>query len=121
VTCPCEGKNGLDLVLCLAPPEGEYETEIRVSDNMAIVANRRGLFVRRTVTDDFLPFIRTVMRRITRGDTLRAYGVSLERILCENIRGLRDASRHGSRIASRILEECEDIIREIDAACSEST
>ncbi|MCE4628132.1 MAG: hypothetical protein F7C34_03170 [Desulfurococcales archaeon] len=118
MACECAGLRGLDLAVCLAPPEGEYEAVIPISDNISIIVNRKGIFIKRIVTDDMLPFVRTVLRKITREETLQAYGVSLDRILCAATRSLIDASRHGSTYAARRVEECNELVQNIASSCS---
>ncbi len=116
--CRCSGLQGLDLLVCLAPPKGEYETQVKLSENLSIVVNREGVYIRRVATDDFLPFINTIDREVRRLETLKAYNVSIERLLCENIRNLHQAAEHGSEYARRLIEECGDMIKKIlDSEC----
>ncbi len=115
--CPCDpGMNLRDLVLCLAPPEGEYETVINLSRETKIVVNRKGYFVRKIILDDFLPFVGTVNRPIG-PDVLSRYGISdnrLKDILCKNIDNLEKAARSGSEYARRIIYDCNEVIEKID-------
>ena len=118
MACECAGLRGLDLAVCLAPPEGEYEAAISISDNISIIINKKGIFIKRIITDDMLPFVRTVLRRVTREETLRAYGVSLDRVLCAAAKSLVEASRHGSTYAARKFGECRDLVLEVTSNCS---
>ncbi len=115
--CPCTGKEELlDMITCLAPPEGEYETTIDLSNNLKLVINRKGIFLRRIVSDEFLPFVQTIDKKVERRETLKAYGINEERlirILCENLANLQRAANKGSKYAEKLLTECEKIINEI--------
>jgi hypothetical protein len=117
LTCPCEGLRGLELLQCFAPPQGEYETSIKISDNMIIVINDKGIFIRRIVTDDFLPFITTIDRRITRIETLQAYRLDIKELLCYNLENLIEASKHGSSKAKQLLDNCWKLAEKIKSEC----
>ncbi len=114
--CRCSGLQGLDLALCLAPPRGEYETVFDLSRNTKLVVSKDGIFIRRIVADDFLPFINTIDKRAT-PQTLKAYGVRVEDILCENVKQLVKASQMGSVYAKKLLEDCSDVVRKILEDC----
>ena len=118
--CPCSRLNGLDLALCLAPPRGEYETSFKIKNNLLIIINRDGIFIRQSAIDDFLPFVTTVERRV-RPEVLERYGISVERILCENVSNLVEAARKGSRVARELVVSCNELIEKIINNCSSST
>ncbi len=113
--CRCEGLDGLDLLLCSAPPEGEYETEYELSKNIKIIINKSGIFIKQVGIDDFLPFTRTVYKKVTRKETLAAYGLNskdkLSRLVCLNIENLLSASEKGSLYARRLVSECESLFK----------
>ena len=118
--CPCSRLKGIDLALCLAPPRGEYETSFRLQNNLLVVINRDGIFIRQNVIDDFLPFVTTVERRV-RPEVLERYGISVERVLCENVSNLVEAARKGSRVARKLVESCNELIKKIISNCNSST
>ena len=118
--CRCRNKTGFDLLRCLAPPEGEYETYVKLSDSLAVVVNRSGVFIRRIVTDDTLPFVRTIDKRVSSPETLKAYGLSIDQLLCINLKNLEIAATHGSRTARIIINECFDFIDKIIIKCKNS-
>ena len=118
--CPCSGREGLDLALCLAPPRGEYETTFSLKNNLIIVVNRDGIFIRQSAIDDFLPFVTTIERRIEPG-ILERYGISIEQLLCTNVSNLVEAAGRGSRVARRLVESCNELIKKIIDKCEFTT
>ena len=118
--CTCEGLEGLELAICIAPPEGEYEVSIPLSRDKNIVLNRKGLFLKQVVVDDSLPFAITLSRPLHE-DSLARMGVSIERLLCESARSLVDAASHGSVVAAEKLSACRDIVEKILSNCENST
>ncbi|MEB3765348.1 MAG: hypothetical protein GSR77_04210 [Desulfurococcales archaeon] len=114
--CPCRKETDpYDLLICLAPPAGEYETAIQLGENLRLVINNTGLYIRRISTDEFLPYINTYDKKIDK-ETLKAYNITQEKIntlICKNIQNLEDAALHGSTKAKDLLETCNQLIEEI--------
>jgi len=118
MTCPCRGKEGLDLAVCLAPPPGDHEVSIEVGSNYSIVVNSDGVFTRRILIDDTLPFAKSIMKPVT-PETLKHLPLHVDEagITCMSIRALIEAAEAGSLYARRRLEECKDIVENIRRGC----
>ena len=114
--CPCRKETDpYDLLICLAHPAGEYETVIQLGENLRLVINNTGLYIRRISTDEFLPYISTYDKKINK-ETLKAYNITQEKIktlICKNIQNLEDAALHGSIKANNLLEACNQLVEEI--------
>lgn len=115
--CVCEGiADPIQLALCLAPPRGEYEVEIKMRSNTSIIVNEEGLFLRTLVTDETLPFVKTYERPISLDAVAEKIGDPAS-LLCETVRMLRKAADSGSASAARKIKSCQDTIRGIEAKC----
>ncbi|MFP3264353.1 hypothetical protein [Acidilobus sp. 7A] len=115
--CRCEGLSGLDLVRCLAPPPGDYEVSLEAGRGRELIINSEGVYLRSVVSDDYLPFIRTADLRVS-GEALRTLGFDLESLLCEAVKGLLNASQHGSQAASEKAAECTDLVNSVLESCA---
>jgi len=116
MSCPCEGSTGVSLAICLAPPPGDYEVVIPLGRGRELVLNSTGIYIRSLSMDDFLPFMRTQSMRIGE-ETVTRLGVNADRLLCESVRGLLEAAKHGSVRASEILERCRNLVNSLLASC----
>ncbi len=115
--CMCEGiADPIELALCLAPPRGEYEVEIKMRSNTSIVINEDGIFLRTLVTDETLPFVKTYERPMGLDAVADKVGDPAG-LLCKTVRMLKKAADGGSTSAARKIKSCEDIIRDIEAKC----
>ncbi|MEB3759790.1 MAG: hypothetical protein GSR72_07585 [Desulfurococcales archaeon] len=114
--CPCrKDTDPYNLLTCLAPPAGEYETTIQLGENLRLVINNTGLYIRRISADEFLPYINTYDKKIYK-ETLKAYNITQEKIktlICNNIQNLQNAALHGSTKAKDLLDACNQLIKEI--------
>lgn len=118
MTCPCIGKRGIDLAMCLAPPPGEHEVEVELSKNNSLVINSEGIFTRQIVLDDTLPFTRTLMKRVDPGFIHRVVlRVTEEDLVCMAAKSLIEASNRGSRVAREKYEMCRGLVEEILSGC----
>ncbi|MGC9111874.1 hypothetical protein [Acidilobus sp.] len=118
MSCRCRGKEGLELILCLAPPPGDHEISIDIGKGREVVINSTGIYVRAIVSDDYLPFIRTTSLAVSE-ITLKKFGLKYEDLLCKTVRGLLEASNHGSETAATLVKECSDMITSILSNCGE--
>ncbi len=115
-TCECEGRKGLELAVCLAPPPGDFEASIRLGENREIVINEEGALLRLIAHDDFLPFVRT--SEIPLGEQqLRQLRVDLNEITCQSVKGLVEAALHGSVKAKAKLDRCSTLVNHIMPQC----
>ena len=115
--CPCEGMEGWDLAVCLAPPRGEYELEYPAGPGTRIVINRDGIFLRQTRPPEALPFMETVERRVGL-EALERRGIEAARVVCDSISALRRAAASGSRYARSLLKACSSIVSLLSRECS---
>lgn len=118
MSCRCLSKGGLELILCLAPPPGDYEVSIDIGKGREVIINSTGIYIRAAVSDDYLPFIRTTSLPVSEA-TLKKLGLNYERLLCKAVKGLLEASNHGSETAEVIVKECGDLITSILSSCGE--
>ncbi|MGC9072509.1 MAG: hypothetical protein ACP5HK_07480, partial [Acidilobus sp.] len=116
VSCECQGLEGLELLVCLAAPPGDYEVVLELGVGRSLVVNSNGVFIRASSRDDFLPFVRTQQTRVSK-EVLAAFKVDLNELFCEIVRALRDAATHGSLAASRKLTRCHDLIERLEINC----
>ena len=119
MACKCVGKGGIELAVCLGPPPGDYEVTIPIGENYTLVVNDEGVFTRRILTDETLPFTKTLMKPVNE-ETLKHLPIraSIDEILCLVVEALEEAARHGSRRAKRKLEECNILINDLKKRCS---
>lgn len=117
--CSCEDKSKIELVLCLAPPAGDYEVEMNLGSNRKLVVNSDGIFLRTYSLDDFLPFMQTRQIKINEKD-LDLFKLSIKELICETIKALIDASNHGSIYAKEKVENCSELIKELLDYCKNS-
>jgi len=116
--CPCEGLKGLDLAVCLGPPQGDYEVTIEIG-NYSIIINNKGIFRRRIVVDDTLPFAKSITTPITsKAITNVPIPFSEDELVCMSIRALEEAAESGSIYARRRLDSCRVIVEEWKKKCS---
>lgn len=113
--CPCEEASGWSLAKCIAPPPGEYEVHLKTPSGATLVVNEEGFFLRRFSVEETLPFMTTHDRPVTPSslDSL----ASLDEVLCETAKALREAASHGSLKAKRKIKSCRRIIEEIERGC----
>jgi hypothetical protein len=116
MSCPCEGSTGVSLAICLAPPPGDYEVVMPLGRGRELVLNSTGIYIRSLSMDDFLPFMRTQSMRISE-ETITRLGINIDRLLCESVRGLLEAAKHGSLKASEILKRCQNLLNSLLATC----
>ena len=116
--CRCEGMTPEELVLCLAPPPGEHEVEIRISRDKFIVVNNQGVHLKILAVDESLPFVNTFQRPISLENALKLANTSIDRLLCMVIDSLEQASKSGSITSRRLLEACKTLIDGIRAECA---
>ena len=115
--CMCEGiSDPIKLALCLAPPRGEYEVEIKMRSNTSIIINEDGAFLRTLVTDETLPFVKTYERPMSLDAVSEKVGDPAV-LLCKAVRMLMKAADSGSASAARKIKSCKDIIKGIEAKC----
>ncbi len=117
MSCPCDGKKGLELAVCLAPPPGDYEAVIDLGQGKHLVINTTGLYVRNVVSDDYLPFIRTTSIKVSEA-TLRRLGLSDDVVLCAAIKSLQEAAEHGSEAAALVVHSCEGLLKQLLDKCN---
>ena len=117
--CRCRGLEGIDLALCLAPPPGEYEVDLKVGRDKSIIVNSEGVYLRQLVTDETLPFINTLQRPLPPRRAMEIAGLTLENLYCIVVRQLKAASQAGSITARRKLGECFDVIKKIEEECTD--
>jgi len=110
--CKCEGIDGIKLVLCLAPPAGDYEVSIDVGSNKKLIVNSEGIFLRSSAVDDFLPFLKTSQIKVSE-KVLGMYRVSFDKLICNVIDSLINASNHGSAYAKLKVESCKPLINNL--------
>jgi len=114
--CPCEGRSGWGLALCLAPPRGEYELEYPAGSGAVIAISRDGVFLRQIRAPETLPFMETVERPISEAE-LERRGITWLRVACDSIKALRGAAGSGSRLARGLLEACSGVVGEVERLC----
>ncbi|MCE4623864.1 MAG: hypothetical protein F7B11_03850 [Caldisphaeraceae archaeon] len=110
--CKCEGIDGIKLVLCLAPPAGDYEVSIDVGSNKKLIVNSEGIFLRSSAVDDFLPFLKTSQIRVSE-KVLGMYRISFDKLICNVTDSLINASNHGSAYAKLKVESCKSLINNL--------
>jgi hypothetical protein len=115
--CPCEGLEGWDLAVCLAPPRGEYELEYPIGSGAKVVVSREGVFLRQLRPPEDLPFMETIERRVDPESVLAPRRITAERVVCDAIRALRAAAESGSRLAAGLLEACRGLVEEVESGC----
>jgi len=117
VGCPCEGLEGIDLAVCLGPPRGDHEVTIEIG-NYTLVVNNEGLFRRRVVVDETLPFAKSVTTPIT-PSTLATMPLpySVDELVCMSIVALEEAAESGSIYARRRLDACRSLVEEWKNRC----
>lgn len=115
-SCECEGLEGILLLMCLAPPEGEYEVHIEMGTAL-LVLNRRGAFLRTRGHEEGLPMITTYDRSVNLEGLIDAGRVDFESLLCNSVRYLREAAVHGSVYAVEKLARCRGLVERILAGC----
>jgi len=116
--CSCEEKSKIELILCLAPPAGEYEAQIDLGSNRKLIINSGGMFLRTYSIDDFLPFMQTRDIKIKEKD-LDLFNISTKDMLCSTINALIDASNHGSLYAKEKVNNCLELIEELKNYCKQ--
>ncbi|MCE4626449.1 MAG: hypothetical protein F7B78_02220 [Desulfurococcales archaeon] len=118
MTCPCEGKEGIDLAVCISPPPGEHEIDIPISRNRSIIINNDGIFIRQVILEDTLPFTRTVTKQVDPEFLQRiAVRVDEKRLACQAAKSLVEAARGGSLVAGEKLDECRGLVEKMLAEC----
>ena len=115
-SCECEGLEGTLLLMCLAPPEGEYEVHIEVGTAL-LVLNRRGAFLRMRGHEKGLPMITTYDKSVDLDGLIDAGRVDFEYLLCSSVRSLQEAAVHGSVYAEEKLARCRSLVEGILAGC----
>ena len=113
--CVCNQFEGWDKVLCLAPPPGEYEVHIKISNTTTLVINENGFFARMLSIEETLPFMVT-HDRVVDSKYVEKY-LSVEEALCLVSRALLEAAKHGSYRAKKKLLACKDFINNVKSAC----
>ena len=116
MTCECEGLQGLRLAVCLAPPPGDYEYTLSLSPRLTLVVNSRGAFLRSSVVDDFLPFVRTQEVKVDE-QALRSLRVDVDSLVCGVASALREAAEHWSQAAAEKLSRCKGLVERVEASC----
>ena len=119
--CPCSGlRDPVELALCLAPPPGEYEVSLPAGPGTELVLDReRGLVLRASARDEFLPFLGTVERpasRVSLEAALKRAGMSVEELPRLSARRLLEAAAGGSRAAARLAERCRELVEALAGA-----
>ncbi len=118
MTCGCEGKRGVELAVCLAPPRGDHEVYIPITRNQGLVVNDEGVFTRTIIVDDTLPFARHLERRVDPGILERlAVRITPDTLACMAARALVEAASAGSLRAKRKLEECRGLVERLLEDC----
>ncbi|MET1128719.1 MAG: hypothetical protein ABWW70_05325 [Thermoproteota archaeon] len=86
-----------------------------------LVVNSDGIFVRRFVLDETLPYITTreVSVRSRVSSYLEAAGISLAKLLCMVVSSLREAAAEGSTYAEAKLRRCRELVYEITRFCAD--
>jgi len=116
--CPCEGLEGLDLAICLGPPRGDHEVTIEIG-NYTLVINNEGLFRRRVVVDETLPFAKSITTPISpQSLSTTPIPYSMEELVCMSVKALEEAAESGSIYARRRLESCKELVEEWKKKCS---
>lgn len=116
IECPCTGKRGWDLVVCLAPPPGEYEVSYAIGRDVEVVIHPDGFKLRQLRRPGILPYIAAIERRVDPG-ILEKAGVKPSKALCRVIENLEAAARSGSQAAQSKLDACRGLIEAIAKAC----
>jgi len=114
--CPCRGLAGLELASCLAPPPGDYEVVLEGLAGSVLVLNEEGVWLRRLVRDEWLPFLAAQERRAGEAAVravLGLHGMSVESLVCEAARALDRAARGGSLRAREKLAKCRGLVEEL--------
>ena len=116
--CECEGLEGLELAKCLAPPRGDYELDIPITNNLSLIITSSGLILKQVVIDDDLPFARTVERRVP-DEYLEHVNLKVkkEELPCLAAKALLQASSHGSEVSREKVKRCRRIIEEVSRNC----
>ena len=116
--CECEGLEGLELAKCLAPPRGDYELDIPITNNLSLIISSSGLILKQVIIDDNLPFARTVERRVP-DEYLNHVNLKVKKedLPCLAVKALVQASRHGSVVSRKKLERCKRIIEGVSRKC----
>ena len=115
--CPCEGLTSIDLVKCLAPPPGEYEVEVKISESSRLVVNEEGFFIKRLQVDESLPFVKTPTTPVP--PSRLASLASIDDLLCRVVRALSEAASHGSLRAKSKLRECGGLVASLLSRCGD--
>jgi hypothetical protein len=115
--CPCEGLEGWKLVLCIAPPRGEYELSYELGKGVIASISREGVRIRQLKAPGYLPYLESIEREV-KIETLEAMGLKPERVICDAVKALREASKHGSEAAADIVEKCRGLIERLEERCS---
>ena len=116
--CKCRDLEGIELALCLAPPPGEYEVDIKVGRDKSVIINSEGVYLRQLITDETLPFINTIQRPLPAERALEIAGISIEDLTCKIVKQLNAASKSGSITSKKKIEECKNIISIIENKCN---
>jgi hypothetical protein len=123
--CPCSSlEDPLELALCLAPPPGDHELVVEGLAGSAVVVNSEGVWIRRPVQDEWLPFLQSVERRASREallSAMRARGLRAEDLTCMAARGLVEAARGGSLEAAGRLSACRRLVEELLRGCGKTS
>lgn len=118
MTCDCDGKDGLELVICLSPPPGEHEIDIPISKNRSIIINKDGIFVRQLLIDETLPFAKTSVKPVDPGFIHRVpVKIDIKQLTCQAVESLVEASNRGSLVAWEKLEKCRSLVEKILGDC----
>ena len=119
--CPCRaGDDWLSLAQCLAPPPGDHEVVVEGLAGAVVVLNSEGLWIRRPVQDEWLPFLQSVERRAGREAleaAMRSRGLEPRDLVCMAARSLVEAASSGSTVALERLRSCRSLVEEILQAC----
>jgi len=119
--CLCEGLGVRELIVCLAPPPGEYEVHVRLAGRMTLVISSEGFRIRAILADESLPFLRTLDRPVEPDDVPQLLGNRLQDLLCTVVNSLEEAAAHGSEYSRRLLDSCRKTVESIKARCMDNT
>lgn len=117
--CPCEGLDGWELILCIAPPRGEYEVSYELGRGVTVSISREGVRLRQLKSPGYLPYLESIEREI-KPDTLESMGLKPERVICDAVKALKEAARHGSEVAEEIVEYCRGLLERLERGCTTS-
>ncbi len=118
MNCECREKTGLDLAKCLAPPRGDYELDLELSDNLKLVITSNELIIKQIIIEDDLPFTRTIEKKVSE-EFLNHVNLSVEKekLPCLAAKALVEAAEHGSEEAELKMKRCREIVEELLYSC----